>query len=142
MLDTGIFIFKVWIVPFWFWGTYRPNIAFPKNLEIFFYRLWYEMFLLGVILLTFGLCYFTISSFIRRDSLKELGIRFDNIWESERGCAITFSIIAFMIIFFYIFYCDKIYFHSFTYCFTVILKYSMGGNSAIPVAKCYLNKIS
>lgn len=106
---TGLFVFNVWIVPFWFWGIYRLNIAFPEGLNILFYKLWHGTVLIGFISITLGLLIFILSSLVRQDSLKELGIRFDNLPDSGRECA-TISLISIVtILFFSILYSDKSY---------------------------------
>ena len=81
----GLFVFNVWVVPFWFWGIYRLDIAFPEGVELLFYKLWHGTVPAGFISITLGLLFFILSFLMRQDSLKELGIRFDNIYESGRG---------------------------------------------------------
>src|SRR4030042_6632921 len=108
---TGLFVFNVWIVPFWFWGIYRLNIAFPEGLNILFYKLWHGTVLIGFISITLGLLILILSSLVLQDSLQELGIRFDNLRDSGRECA-TISLISIVtILFFSIFYSDKPYSH-------------------------------
>jgi hypothetical protein len=108
---TGLFAFNVWIVPFWLWGIYRLNLTFPENLELFFYKLWHGTVLVGFISITLGLLIFILSSLVRQDSLKELGVRFDNLYRSGRECGIIslFSIVT--ILSFSILYSDKSYPH-------------------------------
>jgi len=108
---TGLFVFNVWIVPFWFWGIYRLNIAFPERLNILFYKLWHGTVLVGFISITLGLLFYVLSSFIRQDSLKGLGIQSDNLRDSGRECAIISLISIVTILFFSIFYSDKPYSH-------------------------------
>jgi len=108
---TGLFAFNVWIVPFWLWGIYRLNLTFPEGLELFFYKLWHVTSLVGFISITLGLLIFILSSLVRQDSLKDLGIRCDNLYESGRECGIIslFSIV--MILSFSILCSDKPYPH-------------------------------
>ena len=106
---TGLFVFNVWIVPFWFWGIYRLEITFPEGLKLLFYKLWHGTVLVGFISITLGLLIFILSSLVRQDSLKELGIRFDNLRDSGRECAIISLISIVTILFFSIFYSDKSY---------------------------------
>jgi hypothetical protein len=104
---TGLFTINVWVVPFWFWGIYRLNIAFPERLSILFYELWHGTVLVGLISIILGLLFYGLSFFVRQDSLKGLGIRIDNLYVSGRECAV-FSIISIVtILFFSIFYSDK-----------------------------------
>jgi len=125
---TGLFIFNIWIVPFWLWGIYRLNIAFPEGLKILFYKLWHGTILVGLISITLGSLFFMLSSFIRQDSLKGLGIRFDNLYESGRECAITSLISIVMILFFSISYFDKSYPYGFiSYLTGFIFKYTTWG---------------
>jgi membrane protease YdiL (CAAX protease family) len=106
---TGLFVLNVWIVPFWLWGIYRLNIAFPEGLKPLFYKLWHGTVDVGFISVTFGLLFFMLSSLIRQDSLKELGIRFDNLYKSGRECTIISLISIVTILFFSIFYSNKSY---------------------------------
>src|SRR4030042_5367840 len=76
---TGLFVFNVWIVPFWFWGIYRLEVTFPEGLKLLFYKLWHGTVLIGFISITLGLLTFILSSLVRQDSLKGLGKRFDNL---------------------------------------------------------------
>ena len=108
---TGFFVFNVWIVPFWLWGIYRLNIAFPEGPKLLFYKLWHGTVVAGAVSLTLGLLFFMLSSSIRQDSLKELGIRFDNLYESGRECAIISLISIVMIVIFSIFPSDKFHSH-------------------------------
>jgi len=108
---TGLFVFNVWIVPFWFWGIYRLEITFPEGLKLLFYKLWHGTVLVGFISITLGLLIFILSSLVRQDSLKELGIRFDNLRDSGRECAIISLISIVTILFFSIFYSDESYPH-------------------------------
>jgi len=108
---TGLFAFNVWIVPFWLWGIYRLNLTFPEGLELLLYKLWHGTVLVGFISITLGLLIFILSSLIRQDSLKELGIRFDNLCQSGRECVVISLILIVMILLFSIFYSGKSYPH-------------------------------
>lgn len=123
----GLFVFNVWVVPFWFWGIYRLNIAFLEGLELLFYKLWHGTAPAGFISITFGLLFFILSSLMRQDSLKELGIRFDNFYESGRECAIISLISIAMILFFSILYFDKSSPHSFVSTLTGFFKFTPWG---------------
>ena len=123
----GLFVFNVWVVPFWFWGIYRLDIAFPEGLELLFYKLWHGTVPAGFISITFGLLFFILSSLMRQDSLKELGIRFDNIYESGRECAVTSLISIAMILSFSIFYFDKSSPRSFVFSLTGFFKFTPWG---------------
>ncbi len=120
-----LFGFNVWIVPFWFWGIYRLNIAFPEGLNILFYKLWHGSVLVGFISITLGLLIIILSSLVRQDSLKELGIRFDNLYESGREYVVISMISILTILFFSIFYSDKSYPHGFiSYLTGLFFKYT------------------
>jgi hypothetical protein len=123
----GLFGFNVWIVPFWFWGIYRLNIAFSERLNIFFYELWHGTVFVGFISITLGLLFYALSSFIRQDSLKGLGIRFDNLYESGRECAVISMISIVTILFFSVFYSNKSYPHGFISYLGVFFKYTPWG---------------
>ena len=126
---TGLFVFNEWIVPFWLWGIYRLNIAVPKSLELLFYRLWHGTVLAGFISVTLGLLFFILSSLMRKDSLKGLGVRFDNLYESGRECTIISLISIVMILFFSIFYSDKSYPHGLLSYLAGFFKYTPWGIS-------------
>jgi len=104
---TGIFAFCMWIIPFWFWGIYRLDLAVPKTLETLFYGLWRETDLASVWIAMLGLCLFVLTFLIRNDSLKELGIRFDNLRASGRECFVIFLILAGMILIGFILFFDE-----------------------------------
>lgn len=109
----GIFFFYVWIVPFWF-----------SN----------EKFLARLISSVFGFSLFIVSSLIRQDGLKELGIRLDNIYQSGRECVIAYFILTFMIAFviflrFENFYFDKLFDHSFTHYLKSFFEHALSGIS-------------
>ena len=121
---SGIFVFNVWIVPFWFWGIYHLDLAFPEGLKILFYKLWHETFLVAVISYILGSCFLLISFLIRRNSLKELGIRLDNFYRSGRECAMICALLAIMIMimFFSISYFGRFDFHSLSHHFKGFLE--------------------
>jgi len=109
----GIFFFSLWIVPFWFW---------------------HEKSLARLISSAFGLSFFIVSSLIRQDGLKELGIRLDNIYQSGRECIIICFILTFMIatdlvLHFDNFSFDKLFDHSFTHYLISFFKHALLGIS-------------
>jgi len=124
---AGVFVFNVWIVPFWFWGIYRLNIPLPEDLEILSRKLWHQTIPAGLISLSLGLFFLLLISFARKDSLKELGIRFDNIYESGRECAIISLILIGLIAFVAISYLDQLHLGRFTSYLTGSLKYISWG---------------
>ena len=124
---TGLFVFNIWIVPFWFWGIYRLDIAFPERLNILFYKLWHGTALIAFISITLGLLFYVLSFFIRQDSLKGLGIRLDNLCDSGRECAIISVISIVTILFFSIFYSGKSYSHVVISYLTGFFKYAPWG---------------
>ena len=89
----GIFVIHLWITPFWYWGIYRLDIAFPEGLADLFFRVWQKKDLVRAIAVFIFASVFMLSLIIRRDSLKELGIRLDNLWESGRECLIALCIL-------------------------------------------------
>ena len=124
---AGVFVFYVWVVPFWFWGIYQLNIPFPEDLKILFLKLWHHTISAGLISLSLGLLFLLLSSFARRDSLKELGIRFDNIHKAGRECAITSLILIGLIAFVAISYLDQFHVGRFISYLTGFLKYISWG---------------
>lgn len=108
-----IFVFNVWVVPFWYWAIYRLNLSVPDPFEILFYKLWHKTSFAGAISFALFLCLWILSSFIRKETLKELGIRLDNIYESGRECVVVALISIAMILFFSTLYFDTIVIQSF-----------------------------
>jgi len=86
----------VWVVPFWYWGVYRLGISFPESLSGLFFRVWQEKDVIRAIGVVFFACVFVLSFVIRRDSLRELGIRWDTIRESGRDCLIALCVLLFI----------------------------------------------
>jgi hypothetical protein len=110
VIYSGWFVFYLWIVPFWFWGIHRLDMPFPEVLRSLFFGLWHEKVLARVISTTLVLGVFAISFFIRHDSLKDLGIRFDNFRKSGRECLIvTCLLIFFLIVFASVFYSGQFF---------------------------------
>jgi membrane protease YdiL (CAAX protease family) len=114
-------------VPLWLWGIYRLNLTFPEGLELLLYKLWHGTVLVGFISITLGLFIFILSSLIRQDSLKELGIRFDNLYQSGREGVVISLILIVMILLFSIFYSDKSYPHGVISYLAGFLKYTPWG---------------
>lgn len=113
MIYCGIFFFSVWIVPLWF--SQGQSLA-------------------RLISSGFGFSFLVVSSLIRQDGLKELGIRLDNIYQSGRECLITFFILTFVIVSviflrFDNFYFDKLFDHNFTYYLKSFLNHALLGIS-------------
>jgi len=109
----GIFFFSLWIVPFWFC---------------------HEKFLARLISSALGLSFFILSSLIRQDGLKELGIRLDNIYQSGRECVIICLILASIIAFDVVlhvddFSFDKLFDHRFTHYLISFSKHALLGIS-------------
>lgn len=104
----GCFISYLWIIPFWFWAIYGLDIAFPQALKDLFFGLWHQEDLARAISIGVVICWFAQSFLMRHDSLKELGIRVDNIYKSGRECAIvTLASVSFMIIVVVVFCFDR-----------------------------------
>jgi len=92
----GIFVVHLWIVPFWYWGIYRLDIPFPESLSDLFFRVWQTKDVIRAISVSFFASVFVLSFVIRRDSLRELGIRWDTIRESGRDCLIALCVLLFI----------------------------------------------
>lgn len=89
----GILVSYWWIVSFWFWGVYLLEIPLPAGLSAFFYKLWLVKNIPRGFLIALLLCSIILSFYIRRISLREMGIRTDNIWVSGRECLVVIFII-------------------------------------------------
>jgi hypothetical protein len=96
LVFVGVFVVHLWIVPFWYWGIYRLGIPFPESLSELFFRVWQEKEVIRAIGVSFFACVFVLSFVIRRDSLGELGIRWDTIRESGRDCLIALCVLLFI----------------------------------------------
>jgi hypothetical protein len=103
----GTFVFNIWIVPFWFWGIYRLELDLPEPFKIIFYRLWHETYLVNLISITLSSCLLVMSFLIRRESLKELGIRIDNFHRSGRECAMISVLSIIVVASVSVFYFDR-----------------------------------
>lgn len=88
----GLYFGNVWVAPFWFWGIYRLNIHVPHTIEKIFFYVWHVSPYLVPPSVIVGLSVLVVTLSVRKDPLKELGIRFDNLKSSGRECLITFLI--------------------------------------------------
>jgi hypothetical protein len=91
-LFSGLYFFYMWVSTFWFWGIYRFNIPVPDTIEGFFFSLWHMNLYLIVPSLIVGLSLLVVTFFVRKDQLKKMGIRLDNLKASGRECFIVFLI--------------------------------------------------
>lgn len=103
-----IFAFNVWVVPFWYWGIYRLNLIIPDPFETLFHRLWHKTILVGAISLAVFVCLWILSFLTRKESLKELGVRLDNVYESGRECAVVSLILIAILLCFFSYYFEAI----------------------------------
>ena len=124
---TGLFAFNQWIVPFWLWGIYRLKIAVPGSLVFLFYRLWHGTAIAVFISIILGLLFFIMSSLIWKDSLKGMGVRFDNLYKSGCECLIISLISTVIIVLFAITYSNKSYPHDFISHWAGFFKYTSWG---------------
>ena len=81
------------MVPFWHWGIYRLDLAVPESLSNLLYEVWLEKDFIRAMLVVFIVCVIVLSSFIRRTSFGELGIRLDNLWRSGKECLVVLCIL-------------------------------------------------
>lgn len=88
-LFLGLFFLNMWIARFWFWGIYAFNIHVPNVMERIFFYLWRISSHLLVLSVIFGVSLYALTLFVRRDSRKDLGIRFDNIKPSGKECLVA-----------------------------------------------------
>jgi hypothetical protein len=85
----GIYFVNMWVTRFWFWGIYALNIHVPDTIDSIFLCLWRISPNVVVPSVIVGLLLFVLSIFVRKDSLKDLGIRLDNIKPSGKECLIA-----------------------------------------------------
>ena len=88
-LFLGIYFVNMWVTRFWFWGIYAPNIHVSNAINSSFFYLWYISSDLLVLSVIVGLSFFVLTFFVRKDSLQDLGIRFDNLKPSGKECLVA-----------------------------------------------------
>lgn len=93
LVFLGLLVTYWWIVSFWYWGIYLLDIAPPESLSTFFYNIWLKKDVINAFLIAFLICAIALSTYIRRTSLRKMGVRTDNIWISGRECLIVICII-------------------------------------------------
>jgi hypothetical protein len=103
-LFLGLYFGTVWVAPFWFWGIYRLNIHVPDIIERIFFSLWHLSPQLVVPSTILGLFALVVSLSARKDSLRALGIRLDNLKSSARECLITFLMGGSLIVIVFLFH--------------------------------------
>ena len=88
-LFLGIFCVNMWVTRFWFWGIYTLHIHVSDTIDNMFLSLWRMSPHLVVPSVIVGLSLLVVTFFIRKDALKDLGIRFDNIKPSGKECLVA-----------------------------------------------------
>ena len=88
-LFLGIYFVNMWVTRFWFWGIYAPNIHVSNAINSSFFYLWHISSDLLVLSVIVGLSFFVLTFFVRKDSLQDLGIRFDNLKPSGKECFVA-----------------------------------------------------
>lgn len=73
-------------MPVWYWAIYRAGLTVPQSLSDFLYWVWLNEKAFRGVLIALLLLFLCLGYYVRRDPLKELGIRADNIWASGREC--------------------------------------------------------
>ena len=76
----------LWVIPFWYWGIYRPGVTVPEGLSDPLYWVWLHKGAFRVVLIVILVFVIFAGNYVRRDSYRELGIRADNIWASAKEC--------------------------------------------------------
>jgi hypothetical protein len=88
-LFLGIYFVNMWVTRFWFWGIYTLHIHVPDTIDRTFLSLWRMSPHLVVPSVIAGLSLLVVTIFVRKDPLKDLGIRFDNIKSSGKECLVV-----------------------------------------------------
>jgi hypothetical protein len=105
-LFLGLYFFNIWVAPFWFWGIYRLNIPLPHAIDKVFLSLWHISPHLAVPSIIVGLSFLVFTLSVRKDPLRELGIRFDNLKSSGRECTVAFLISTSLILIVFLFHLE------------------------------------
>jgi hypothetical protein len=117
----------MWVTRFWFWGIYILNIHVPNAIDKFFFSLWHVSPHLVVPSVILGLSLFVVTIFVRKDSLKDLGIRLDNIKPSGKECFVAILIGANLLIAIFFIHHEGFTSHSLQYYFFDFLEYTWWG---------------
>ena len=89
-----MFFLYLWIVPVWYWAVYRAGLNVPQGLSDFLYWVWLNEKVFRGVLIALLISFLCLSYFVRRDPLKELGVRADNLWASGRECLLVVLVFA------------------------------------------------
>lgn len=90
---VGTIFLYLWVIPVWYWGIYRPNIAVPESLSDLLYWVWLHKDVFRIVLIVILLFSVLAGWYVRRDSYRELGIRVDNLWASARECLAVYLVV-------------------------------------------------
>lgn len=123
----GLYCVTMWVATFWYWGIYRFNIHIPGILDRILLYVWHLSPHLVLPSIMVGLFLIVLTSFVRKDSLKELGIRFDNIKPSGKECIIVSLIGANLLFAFFFIHHEGFTPNSFQRLFFRILDYALAG---------------
>jgi hypothetical protein len=126
-LFLGIYFVNMWVTRFWFWGIYTLHIHVPDTIDSFSLSLWRMSPHLVVPSVIIGLSLLVVTIFVRKDSLKDLGIRFDNIKSSGKECLVAALIGANVFIAIFFVHHEDFTPHSFQDYLLHMLEYSWWG---------------
>jgi hypothetical protein len=126
-LFLGIYFVNMWVTRFWFWGIYTLQIHVSDTIDSMFFSLWRMSSHLVVPSVIVGLSLLAVTFFVRKDSLKDLGIRLDNIKSSGKECLVVALIGANVLIATFFIHHEDFTPHSFQDYLLHILEYTWWG---------------
>jgi len=90
---VGLFLVYLWIVPVWYWAIYLGGMEVPQGLSDLLYWVWLNQKIFRGILIAVLVSVLWLGGYVRRDSLRDLGIRADNLWASGRECLLVVLVV-------------------------------------------------
>lgn len=95
----GVIFLYLWVVPIWYWGVYRGELDVSEGLSEFLYWVWINENAFHGGLIALLVLFFSVSYYLRRDPLRELGLRADNLLASGRECLVlVLAVIALAVV--------------------------------------------
>jgi hypothetical protein len=90
----AVLVSYLWVIPFWYWGIYRLDLVLPDTLSQILYEIWLDKNRLRALLVIGLVCMIALSIYLRSITLREMGIRADNLWKSACECLLLVVAVA------------------------------------------------